>query len=79
MSQSQCGQLRTDLAKCIISSDCFQQHPMHESDAPVALQDCLKRIEELPEACQFQRKALFECKRALVCSFLPEKQLVKLE
>jgi hypothetical protein len=43
------------------------EHPTRDTDPPAALQDCLKRTDELPEACQFQRKALFECKRALVC------------
>jgi hypothetical protein len=67
MSQTQCGQIRVDLAKCILASPCFLEHPTRETDPPAALQDCLKRTDELPEACQFQRKALFECKRALVC------------
>lgn len=65
---SSCAQIRNDLISCIIASPCFQLHPLKDADQHgKAVQDCLtNHLDELPEACRFQRQAFFECKRAMV-------------
>lgn len=66
---SSCTDVKTDFILCILRSPCYLSHPASSDPAKSneALQHCLHHPEELPETCQHQRTALFECKKAMVC------------
>lgn len=65
---SSCSEVKTDFVLCILRSPCYLEHPASNSDkSNEALQHCLHNPDLLPESCQHQRTALFECKKAMVC------------
>lgn len=58
---SSCQALLSSLKDCLLHSDCVLKQGRLPSE-------CLKKhINELPEQCQALRKAMFECKRNMVC------------
>ncbi|KAJ7593386.1 cytochrome c oxidase assembly protein PET191-domain-containing protein [Mycena floridula] len=57
---SSCKGLRDALKDCLLHSDCV----MKQGNLP---SDCLKNHpDELPEQCQYLRKATLECKRGML-------------